>query len=945
MQPLPDFDRIARPFPRALALRRGRSFFASALLFVALLSAAVSGAYGQGNPPPPDASISTIRVNARSVVVNVVVTDKAGRPVKGLPEGQFKIFQDGKAQAVTSFEEHSGVDVPSDAHAPATAAPPVALPANTFSNASVAPSPDSINILLMDALNTPVGDQATVHKQMVRFMATISQGTPLAVFTLSERLRLIQGMTTDIGSLRAAIDSTASNPNRSASLPSRAEDAANRNAVGSAETAGGGSAQQGQTADALRQFLDQQATFALNERIRYTLDALNEIARYLAGVPGRKNLIWFAGSIPLCVFASHDCPYEDQVGETIDLLASSQIALYPIDAAGLSPGFTDDASAPPNHDLDLNLRQGSSAGQAATAAQVGDLTAARTARIGNQTTMDELAKQTGGQAVYNTNDLLGALRRDIDNGAHYYTIAYTPPHESTGGKAHSIRVRLAEGKYNLAYRRSYADSHLNAGEASNDPLSGLMSQGMPESAQLIYRAHVASESLRNEVRPEGDNPAVAMPATRYSVNFVLGRDGLDPDKLVGANLNTEVEVALVAYSREGKPLNWETRSLTLSLTPEQYESAKQNGIPFTLRIDAPKGVGFLRTGVYDAGSHKAGTLEIDLASLAAATPVMRESQPADLRTAIEPAPVASVPPTVTTPAAPPSVAHPGLVVAPSVEKVRSVVFWSLGQARIHSMLLDPPLDNRARYNRLHDYFEDLGCGRREMQEVPVGRSGQRNLVCTLAGKSSRRIVVAAHYESSGKAEAGDRNWAGAIMLVMLYKALQAEQREHTFVFVEEWDREGEKAFQSNLSSAPTAVAGVALDIRGPDPLFFQLSWNALAVMLRDAAGEVTSDVMDSVRGGEVTKARMAYIFAQSAQLNHAPVPQERKANRTVGNARLLEPSTEVPSILIYSDPQGKAPMRKPDETGGAKHFDLLAEFLCALDHNLVVQKDAVALRK
>jgi hypothetical protein len=73
-----------------------------------------------------------------------------------------------------------------------------------------------------------------------------------------------------------------------------------------------------------------------------------------------------------------------------------------------------------------------------------------------------------------------------------------------------------------------------------------------------------------------------------------------------------VEVALVAYSQDGKPLNWQARSIGLAIHPEQEATAKANGIPFHFDIDAPPGDVYLRTGICDTPSSKAGTLEIPL---------------------------------------------------------------------------------------------------------------------------------------------------------------------------------------------------------------------------------------------------------------------------------------------------------------------------------------------
>jgi len=68
--------------------------------------------------------------------------------------------------------------------------------------------------------------------------------------------------------------------------------------------------------------------------------------------------------------------------------------------------------------------------------------------------MDKLAQLTGGRAVYERNALKEALARDIDNGSHYYTIAYTPSNRREIGKERKIEIRATSGAYKLSYRRA-----------------------------------------------------------------------------------------------------------------------------------------------------------------------------------------------------------------------------------------------------------------------------------------------------------------------------------------------------------------------------------------------------------------------------------------------------------------------------------------------------------
>jgi hypothetical protein len=147
-----------------------------------------------------------------------------------------------------------------------------------------------------------------------------------------------------------------------------------------------------------------------------------------------------------------------------------------------------------------------------------------------------------------------------------------------------------------------------------------MDRGMPGFTELRYRMKVAPAAAQPaaDAAHAGDNPSLSGPLTRYTVNFSLATDGLNlfpgPD---GVRRRT-IEVALVAYSQAGQPLNWETRSINLAIRPEQDAIAETSGIPFHFDIDAPPGDVYLRTGIYDSSSSKAGTLEIPLTSIAVA---------------------------------------------------------------------------------------------------------------------------------------------------------------------------------------------------------------------------------------------------------------------------------------------------------------------------------------
>jgi len=135
---------------------------------------------------------------------------------------------------------------------------------------------------------------------------------------------------------------------------------------------------------------------------------------------------------------------------------------------------------------------------------------------------------------------------------------------------------------------------------------------------LRYKVKLTPAPVDASAARAGDNADLKGALTRYTVGFSLATDGLvlvtGPDGVKRGH----IEVALVAYSQAGQPLNWEARQIGLAIKPEQAALAEKSGIPFHFDIDAPVGDVYLRTGVYDLSTSHAGTLEIPLESVAVA---------------------------------------------------------------------------------------------------------------------------------------------------------------------------------------------------------------------------------------------------------------------------------------------------------------------------------------
>ena len=582
----------------------------SCLFTLGLASSCVAGLCAQ-TAHDAQAGVSILKANARAVAVDVVVTRGNDEPVLSMRMQDFQVREDGKAQSIDLFEEHTA----------ATSSPTVTLqqlPPHVYTNLPAALQSDSVNVLLLDSLNTAEPDQAYVRKQIVDFLRNIQPGTRVAIFTLITRLHLLQGLTADSSLLKAALSSKAAAPGTAAASRTRDDDLRDKeelSIIGEMSNTGGADSEV--PLAAISRSMADRANMLGGQRASLTLAALDQLARSLAAIPGRKNLIWFASSFPVSIFPngsnrqtlSNGREIGDAVRQTANLLTQSRIALYPVSAQGISLDRTTNADSggqPEGDDFEKAPQQEGAANAANTAA------------------MEQLAADTGGEALYTSNNLSQAMARAIQNGSHYYALVYTPPSTQMDGKFHRIEVKLTQGKAKLSYRRGYyADKPSGAWPAS-DPLLPLLARGMPSSTQMIYQARVlpASPQPAPDAPRTVGNTKLAGAFTRYKVDFVIPAGGVALEWAPNGTHTGTIEVALVAYDHDGTAVNWSGNTLAISLNATSFAQVQRTGLPAHLEIDLPNADVYLATGVYDLGSQKSGTVEIPLKSAATFAPPM-----------------------------------------------------------------------------------------------------------------------------------------------------------------------------------------------------------------------------------------------------------------------------------------------------------------------------------
>jgi len=551
---------------------------------------AQSAAGTRASVPP----VSTLRVNAREVVVDINVTDANGNNVHGLTQDNFTVLEDGRPMAPRSFIEHR-----TDQAASVSSAPDwPTVPPNTFTNSVGTVAARPLNILLLDSLDTPIATQSIVKQRMLDFVDKMAVGTRVAVFSLSPtgQLNVVQGFTTDPELLKTALKSKKLNLGIS-SLEDTGQDIhvdISSDMIPSATT----TTQASVPPPTVVYDQDIECNHAA-ERGEYSLTAMNQIARYLSGVPGRKNLIWYTGLFPTRMNNKHGGVCFDlrqDMNAAEGLLEHSHVVVYPVDSRALDIL----AKNPPN-----------------------SIIAQR--QIGEHLEMEAVAESTGGKAIYNTNDLAGAALQAIDSGTNYYTIVYTPPNQTMDTRRRTITVKVDQPDLTLNYNHNY--HALPPGITLNgktieraSPLQSAMLRGTLQPTEILFRVGVTAAASTVTALPPGNNAdpkAMKPPYRQLTLSYNIDISGMQFDASPDGSYHGQFEYAVIVYNNgDGKTVNSSVMVAKPNVPLGVYQSMLDNGASVRQEIAIPaKGDYILRVGVHDLTTDHVGAIEIPVSSI------------------------------------------------------------------------------------------------------------------------------------------------------------------------------------------------------------------------------------------------------------------------------------------------------------------------------------------
>ena len=241
----------------------------------------------------------------------------------------------------------------------------------TGSGAAARPATPSTRLtaLVLDGLNTEFTDQSYAQEQALQAVERMKIDESVAVLALAPGLKL-QDFTRDRSRLLAAIQ--AFHPN----LP----------------------------------------PYPMKQRVQVTLAALKTLAERMSRAPGRKSIVWVTGGFPQ-IHA-----YEGTIQKALEKIDGWNVAIYPVDARGLTVG----------------------------------------SGAGNIQTMIEFADSTGGEAYYNRNDLGAAIEDAAADTRSTYVVGFYLGDKERDHRFHELKVRVDRPGAVVRCRRGYSPDALSA---------------------------------------------------------------------------------------------------------------------------------------------------------------------------------------------------------------------------------------------------------------------------------------------------------------------------------------------------------------------------------------------------------------------------------------------------------------------------------------------------
>ena len=400
-----------------------------------------------------------------------------------------------------------------------------------FSNRATA-APPRVTVVLLDLLNAGQGEESYAGGQLLEALKKLGPAEYLYVYVLTLKGVLPIAPLPDPGD----------EPDSRGRAPTVAEIGQRLNSVLKTELA-------------TRDYL-----FA-EERVKATVAGLETLAAPVGAVAGRKNLVWLTHGVPIQVdpgqteAGMYGYDYTPMMRQMSAVLDAQGISMYPVRLSGPAVG-------------------------------------GRMYQMDDET-LQEMAAMTGGRAFPGP-DVVGAIRKALQDARSSYVIGYIPAPQSWDGKLHKIKLKCSRKGVKLVAMTEYiAYPPEQTEEAMEDTvlrsaiLSPFDATGIGVKVKVSAGANKADAVLEVKVRAE-------------DVTMLPAGDGW----------LSELSVNVFEFAPDGGWKRVAEVRMDSDLTGPQKEDAMKNVLGKRVAVGMDPGVRRLRVVVYDEVSGAAGSVTL-----------------------------------------------------------------------------------------------------------------------------------------------------------------------------------------------------------------------------------------------------------------------------------------------------------------------------------------------
>lgn len=547
-------------------------------------------AFSQNPQPtatPNAADDEVVKISTSLIQIDVTVTDRNGKIVTDLKPEEVEIYENGKKQDISNFtfisniRERTEKPAPTEKGQPAAPQPPAsARPENV--RRTIALVVDDLTLSFESVYYTRRALKKFVDEQM-------QDGDLVAIIRTGAGIGALQQFTTDKRQLYAAIEKVKWNslgagkigafaplealpPQLDNPLQSDAEERENLDRQLNREA----------------QFNDfRQSVFASG-----TLGAINFIVRGMQDLPGRKSIMLMSDGFKL--FTRTEDGFTDStiilqsLRRLVDQANRASVVIYTMDARGLvTTGLTaaDDTSGRSAEQIEQSLSD------------------RRAELFDTQEGLNYLAKQTGGTAIINSNDLSRGIQKMLDDQS-YYLIGYQPDDETFDAatrRFNKLEVKVKRKDVKVRYRSGFfgvTDEQIAARPASNlTPV-----QQITNALVSPFAVNDISVRLNTLFGSNGKQGAFVRSFLHVKAQDLKFTDEPDGSK------KAVFDLLAVAFGDNGTAVDQISKTYTFTVKDDVYQRIIKYGFvyDFTFPMKKPGGVQ-LRVALRDSASGKIGS--------------------------------------------------------------------------------------------------------------------------------------------------------------------------------------------------------------------------------------------------------------------------------------------------------------------------------------------------